>query len=184
MSKANPATALCRYEGCGRRFPLSGRKRKGGHRFCTPKHRVAHHRRLRRGNKPVGGLLTALQAPEGLKVSDCVTDVKTDARSAHKTGVKIALDTPKTTTGQPREWLRVYFHDEAPAIGSGLRLIAVDRITPKQVRIRDHAGRTAKLTPATYANLKPIAFGRSAAMERYEARFPNSAASEQHEAAA
>jgi hypothetical protein len=74
---------------------------------------------------------------------------------------------------RPREWLRVYFEDEAPAIGSGLRLIAVDRVTPKWVHIRDHVGRIARLGVDTYANLKPEVFGRSIAAERYETRFPN-----------
>jgi hypothetical protein len=78
----------------------------------------------------------------------------------------------------PREWLRVYFEDEAPTIGSGLRLVAVDRITPQWVRIRDHTGRTAKLAPATYASIKPVAFGHSAAMTQYETRFPNAADNE------
>jgi hypothetical protein len=87
---------------------------------------------------------------------------------------------PKITTLAPlsasREWLRAYFEDEAPAIGSGLRLIAVDKVTPKLVHIRDHAGRTAKLATTTYASLRPETFGHSAAMTRYEARFPDAAA--------
>ena len=76
--------------------------------------------------------------------------------------------------------IRVLAGGELIADVSGLRLIAVDRITPRWVRIRDHAARTAKLSPPTYASLKPVALGRSAAMERYEASFPNSAASDVH----
>jgi hypothetical protein len=52
---------------------------------------------------------------------------------------------------------------------------AYPAIIAGKFRIGDHAGRTAKLTPTTYASLKPEAFGRSAAMERYEASFPDAA---------
>jgi hypothetical protein len=94
---------------------------------------------------------------------------------------------PKKTTEQPhsapREWLQICLEDEAPSIGSGLRLIAVDMITPKWVRIRDHARRTAKLDVGTYASLKPMAFGHSAAMEQYGVRFPNVATDESSEGA-
>lgn len=33
-------------------------------------------------------------------------------------------------------WIRLPFDDEAPAIGSGLRLVFVERIGPKWVRVR------------------------------------------------
>jgi hypothetical protein len=94
---------------------------------------------------------------------------------------------PKKTTEQPhsapREWLQIRLEDEAPSIGSGLRLIAVDMITPKCVRIRDHAGRTAKLDVGTYASLKSVAFGCSATMDQYEIRFPNAPTDESIEGA-
>jgi hypothetical protein len=93
---------------------------------------------------------------------------------------------PKKKTEQPhspREWLQIRLESEAPSIGSGLRLIAVDKITPKWVLVRDHAGRTAKLTVGTYASLKPMAFGHSAAMEQYGVRFPNAATDESSEGA-
>jgi hypothetical protein len=171
--QADQATAVCRHEGCGKRFALShygnrtstsSKTRKGRHLFCSARHRKAHSRRL----AAIGGGVTALGGTitAGVKTTDFVE-----------------LFSPQKTTEQPRsaprEWLRVHFHDEAPTIGCGLRLIAVDRITPKWVRIRDHAGRTAKLSPTIYASLKPAAFGRSAAMGQYEARFPNAAASDQ-----
>jgi hypothetical protein len=49
------ATAVCRRDGCGKRFDLShysnrttisDKTRKDRHRFCSPKCRVAHHRRV------------------------------------------------------------------------------------------------------------------------------------------
>ena len=126
----------------------------------------------------------------------CVTEAKTESKSPCKTGTSEGPLTPKITTldlhsatpappgwlevhFEHRKWIRIQFHDEAPAIGSGLRLVAVDRLNPQWVRIRDHAGRTAKLDMATYASLKGEAFGHSVAMEQYEARFPNAAETEE-----
>jgi hypothetical protein len=157
------ATAVCRHEDCDRRFPLSRygnrtytseRTRRGRHLFCSGRCRKAHSRRLaslRGGVTLLGGTI-----PKGGVTSLEIT--KQNQRP---------LPHQKTTSDphlQPREWIRVYLEDEAPAIGSGLRLIAVDRITSEWVHIRDHAGRTAKLTPAIYASLKPAMFGHSFAM--------------------
>ena len=157
------ATAVCRHEGCGQRFTLSHHGNRTGvsgtrrrnHKFCSPRCSKAHRRReaaLKAREK--GGLVpgqdAAATAPAGARTlrANTASEIRT-------------------------EWLQVHLHDEAPAIGSGLRLIAVDRVAFDWVHIRDHAGRTAKLHPDTYRALKPVAFGRSAAMEQYESRFPD-----------
>jgi len=156
------ATAICRHDACGRRFILSrygnrtstSQRRLKHHGFCSPKCRVAHHRRIKR--------LGALQGARGTIPKGCVTALEIIQQKQEPL-------TPEKTTehphSAPREWLRVYFEDEVPAIGSGLRLIAVDKVTPKRIHIRDHAGRTAKLAVTTYAKLGPTAFGYSAAMD-------------------
>jgi hypothetical protein len=179
------ATATCRH--CGKRFTLSrygnrtttSRRRLKHHRFCKPGHRVAHHRRMAALK---GGGLGALQDQGGAIPKGSVTEPQNQHIVTSKINDLAAPKTPQKTTLDPhfapREWLRVYFEDEAPTIGSGLRLIAVDRLTPQWVRVRDHTGRTAKLAMTTYANLKPVAFGRSAAMTQYETRFPNAADNE------
>jgi hypothetical protein len=173
------ATATCRH--CGKRFTLSrygnrtttSRRRLKHHRFCSPGHRVAHHRRMAALK---GGGLGALQDQGGAIPKGSVTALEINQQNQCPLTPKITTEHPHLA---PREWLRVYFEDEAPTIGSGLRLIAVDRLTPQWVRVRDHAGRTAKLAMTTYANLKLAAFGHSPAMTQYETRFPNAAANEQ-----
>jgi hypothetical protein len=178
------ATAVCRHEGCGKRFELSRygnrtttseRRRKGRHLFCSDAHRKAHARRLaaiRGGRTPLGGAI-----PKGGRTQaqnhDTVTSKINDLAPPFE-ALKNDL--------RPRFWLGIYFEDEAPAIGSGFRLVAVDRATPTWVRIRDHAGRTARLDDATWATLlkqrRVERLGHSAAMEQYEDRFPDAAEAE------
>ena len=176
------STAICRHEGCGQRFTLSrygnrtytSERRRKGHLFCSSRCRKAHNRRM----TALRGGVTKAQG--GTNTKGGVTSLKIIQQNQE-------LLAPKKTTEQPhsalREWLQIRLEDEAPSIGSGLRLIVVDKITPNWVRIRDHAGRTAKLTVGTYASLKPVAFGCSAAMDQYEVRFPNAATDESSEGA-
>ena len=168
------STTVCRHEGCGQRFTISrygnrthtsDKTRRGRHLFCSPRCRVAHHRRM----ATLSGGVTELG---GTIVKGGVTALEITKQNQWPLTPKITTEHPYSA---PRERLRVYLEDEAPAIGSGLRLIAVEKITSKWIHIRDHAGRTARLDPTTYERLKPAAFGRSAAMERYEASFPNAA---------
>jgi hypothetical protein len=170
-------SAICRHDGCGKRFPLSRygnrtytseKTRSGRHLFCSGRCRKAHSRRL-------AALRGGVTAPGGTIPKGGVTALKITQRNQGALTPPITSEHPHSAS---REWLRVYLEDEAPTIGSGLRLVAVDRLTSRWVRIRDHAGRTAKLAMTTYASLKPEAFGRSVAMEQYEARFPDAAATE------
>jgi len=65
VSESDQLTAMCRNEGCGKRFTLarygnrtstSERARKGRHRFCSSACRVAHHRRIRGAVTPPKGM--------------------------------------------------------------------------------------------------------------------------------
>jgi hypothetical protein len=171
MDESSSATAICGHKDCGKRFKLShygnrtvtSDRRVKQHRFCSPRCRKAHSRRL----AAIRGCVTS---SEGTIPKACVTTCEITPPDAQKQGSFSPIVTSEQPHPVPREWLRVYLEDEAPAIGCGLRLIAVDKITPKWVRIRDHAGRIAKLTPGEYASLKPVAFGRSTAIEASEPR--------------
>ena len=139
-------TAVCRHDGCGKRFTLSrygnrthtSERRRKRHQFCCDAHRKAHSRRLKRleawgerTQQPTPGLSPTIVTGER-------TEAKVDSKSPCKTGTFEVPQTPKITTLDPplvpREWLQVHFKDEARAIGSGLRLIAVERITARVVR--------------------------------------------------
>lgn len=152
------ATTTCRHEDCGKRFPLSryGNQtrtskttRKGRHLFCSPRCRVAHHRRMvtLRG----GGVTGGVTAPGATRVAGGVTDVKTDARSAHKTGVKSALDTPKITT-DPHPW---------PPRGARHPKAIPDANYPGMWRVRWPDGRVSDL-----ANLSRVNDAIAGFMER------------------
>jgi hypothetical protein len=110
--------------------------------------------------------------------SGCVTEGQNHTTvTSNINGLEPPFEAIKNDS-RPRFWLGVHLHDEAPTIGSGLRLVAVDRVEPGLVRIRDHASRTAWLDDATWATLlnhKSERFGHSTAMEHYEDRFPDAA---------
>ena len=141
MSEGN--TTTCRHVDCGKRFTLSrhnnrthtSERRRKRHQFCCDAHRKAHSRRLKR-LEALGGERTQQLTP-GIVTGER-TQAKTKSKSPCKTGTFEVPQTPKITTLDPplvpREWLQVHFKDEARAIGSGLRLIAVERITARVVR--------------------------------------------------
>jgi hypothetical protein len=118
---------------------------------------------------------------------------KTGVKTAHKGPRVIAgpalsdfslwaatLDPPKPSRGgvapakhpytEPRECFRVHFAVEAPAIGCGLRLVAVDKVTAKSVYVSDHDGREAEIGLKEWAALNPAQVGQSAVMDGYDSR--------------
>jgi hypothetical protein len=56
--------------------------------------------------------------------------------------------------------VRLYFEDEAPAIGSGWRIVSAD-IGDKRVRLTDHFGRTAEVKLETYHSLRAQPFAET-----------------------
>jgi hypothetical protein len=107
---AEDETAVCRHEGCDKRFTLanygnrtntSERRRKGRHLFCSSRCRKAHSRRL----AALGGGVTA---PNGTIPKGGVTAHKTPPFSSGKTASLEAIR-PETKTGKsPQlEWQEV-----------------------------------------------------------------------------
>jgi hypothetical protein len=109
-----PATAICRHEGCDKRFPLArhgnrshtSERRLKRHLFCSPKCRVAHNRRMAglRGCVTHGGV-TALKGtiPKG-----CVTAPKTPPFSSGKAASLEAIrPETKTEKSHQLEWQEV-----------------------------------------------------------------------------
>jgi hypothetical protein len=81
------STTICHHDGCGKRFPLSRygnrtstseKTRKGRHRFCSLKCRVAHHRRMAalKGGVTAPSAKDGVTAPGGTKGKGGVTSLK------------------------------------------------------------------------------------------------------------
>jgi hypothetical protein len=117
------ATAICRHEGCDKRFTLSrygnrtytSERRRKSHLFCSPRCRKAHSRRLAaiRGGVTESGLVT----PAGPIPQGGVTSPKIIEQNQEPLTPKITTEHPRsepsrasiveTELGRWRDWERI-----------------------------------------------------------------------------
>jgi hypothetical protein len=92
--------------------------------------------------------------------------IQTEIIAAHDWRDEVSVDGVKSyvtrlrsnaPTGPSGPRVRIYFEDEAPAIGSGWRIVTAE-IDDKRVRLADHFGRTAEVKLATYHALRAQPF--------------------------